>query len=86
MSEIITPIENIIAVRKEKLEKLKQLSINTYPTQYKYDSQIIDVKNRFSAINTGEEAVAEFVVNAASATSPAPVKAAAPKQPVRAKK
>ena len=55
MSEIITPIENIIAVRKEKLEKLKQLSINPYPTQYKYDSQIIDVKNRFSAINTGEE-------------------------------
>ena len=55
MSEIITPIENIIAIRKEKLEKLKAMGINPYPTLFKADSNIITVKDKFSGINTGEE-------------------------------
>jgi len=55
MSETITPIENIIAIRREKLEKIKQLGINPYPTSYKYDCHINEIKNKFLNINTGDE-------------------------------
>jgi len=57
MSEtIVTPIENIIAIRKEKLDKLRQAGINPYPTLFKPGTrQAADIKKAFSAIETGVE-------------------------------
>ncbi len=55
MSEITTPIESIIAVRKEKLEKLKSFGINPYPTIFKADAHIRLVKDKFANVNVGEE-------------------------------
>ncbi|MFC1501403.1 lysine--tRNA ligase [Elusimicrobiota bacterium] len=54
MNEPSLPIEKIASIRKEKLEKLKSLGINPYPTKYDIDSSIADVHNENEDIKIGE--------------------------------
>jgi lysyl-tRNA synthetase class 2 len=54
MNETNTPLEQIIAIRREKLEKLKQAGINPYPTTFARTARVKEVIERFSGIQTGE--------------------------------
>ncbi|MHB9154929.1 MAG: lysine--tRNA ligase, partial [Endomicrobiales bacterium] len=49
-----TPLEQIIAIRKEKLEKMRQAGINPYPAVYPAQYLIKDMLSRFEALKTGE--------------------------------
>lgn len=55
MNEITTPIESIIAVRKEKTEKLRAAGVNPYPATFKYDSHVSSVIEKYSSVETGVE-------------------------------
>ncbi|MCB4790726.1 MAG: lysine--tRNA ligase [Elusimicrobia bacterium] len=49
-----TPLDQIIELRRQKLEKLKSSGINPYPSRYNNCTQIADILSRYQAINTGE--------------------------------
>jgi lysyl-tRNA synthetase class 2 len=49
-----TPLEQIIAIRKEKLDKIRQSGINPYPSLYPIDSSIADIKKKNEHLTTGE--------------------------------
>jgi lysyl-tRNA synthetase class 2 len=54
MNETSTPLEQLIANRKEKLNKLRQSGINPYPDTYRIEAPLDKIQEKFSKINTGE--------------------------------
>lgn len=53
-NQISTPLEQIIQLRKEKLQKLRDAGINPYPAKYITTCSINDILKRFEKLSTGE--------------------------------
>ena len=54
MQEVSTPIEQIIALRKEKAAKLKGLGIDPYPASFKAELLISKIQEKYKGLKTGE--------------------------------
>lgn len=54
MEEKKQPLQQIIEIRKEKLQKILQKGINPYPNFFRYNYDIIEIINKFSNISIGE--------------------------------
>ena len=54
MEETSTPIGQIIEMRKEKAQKLKDAGMNPYPTVYPLDFPIAKVQEKYKDLKTGE--------------------------------
>ena len=60
---VTVPLDQIVELRKEKLQKLIAVGINAYPTAFAIDSQISGVHERFANLETG--VIGEGVVTVA---------------------
>ena len=60
---VTVPLDQIVELRKEKLQKLIAAGINAYPTAFAIDSQISGVHERFANLETG--VIGEGVVTVA---------------------
>ncbi len=54
MQETTTPIEQLIALRKEKAVKLKNLGINPYPAKSGYELPVKIIQEKYKDLKTGE--------------------------------
>lgn len=50
----VTPLDQIIAIRNEKLEKLRQAGINPYPTTYPSTHRIAELQEKYKGLAIGE--------------------------------
>jgi lysyl-tRNA synthetase class 2 len=48
------PLEQIIALRKEKLRKLKEMGVNPYPVRFAPTSTIAELKSKYEPLAVGE--------------------------------
>lgn len=53
MNEIISPIDQIVAARKEKILKLKESGINPYPASYPAATSANEIQQRFKELPIG---------------------------------
>ncbi|MBN1823985.1 MAG: lysine--tRNA ligase [Endomicrobiales bacterium] len=54
MSETTTPIEQIIEIRKEKLQKMRDAGINPYPAGYEASTGIGEALKKYASLETGQ--------------------------------
>ena len=54
-NESVTPLDQIIANRKEKLDKLRQAGLNPYPSGYCANTTASELNKRFAELKTGEK-------------------------------
>lgn len=61
MNEKQQPIQQIVSIRKEKIDKILQLGVNPYPNVFKYNYDINQIREKFSNLKP-EEIVTNEVV------------------------
>src|SRR3989339_401737 len=62
MNETTTPLEQIVATRKEKVENLRRQGINPYPAQFAVQATTAQLQERFKNMAIGESGTEQVTV------------------------